>query len=349
MRFAKLKRFRLGGPLALALIAAVLLPSLARAESAEEFYSNTRRITFYIALGPGSGDDVWARLVGKFMSNHLPGHPSIIVTEMPGAGSLIMANFLYNQAPKDGSVIGGFSPSLPAQVLAGLANARIDPTKFSYIGSPEKSDHVCVVLASTGVKTIEDAQNKEVLMGGNGPTTLNSNMPPILNKLVGTKFKVIEGYKSVPEVFLAMDRGEVSGQCSRLDTIMRARADEIKSGKLNLLFSLNEKRTNIPGLPSVFEYLKNDQDRQTLLFLRSSTAFGRPYAAPPGIPADRLALLRKAFEETMKDPDFLAAAANQKLTARMTSGSDLAALAANLYSTPKEIAQKAEALLPAAR
>ena len=344
-------RFRLAGcgALVLALLAGLFLPHPARSESADEFYARTRRITLYIALGPGSGDDLWARLIGKFMANHMPGHPAFIVTEMPGAGSLILANYLYNQAPKDGTALGNIAPSLPAQVLAGLQNARFDPTRLSYVGSPESSDHVCVVMASSGVKTVEDARNKQVLMGGNGPTTLNSNMPPILDKLIGTKFKVIEGYKNVPEVFLAMERGEVNGQCSRLDTVMRAKSDKIKSGEMNLLFTLNEKRTNIPGLPSVFEYINNDQDRQTLLFLRSSTAFGRPYAAPPGIPPDRLALLRKAFEDTMKDPAFLALAASQTLTVTLTTGAELQALATELSRTPEDIAEKAKALLPAAK
>jgi tripartite-type tricarboxylate transporter receptor subunit TctC len=347
MRLAIMNRLRRGGlgVLTLGLFAAMFLPISAHGESAEAFFSKTRRITFYIALGPGSGDDVWARLVSKYMSKYLPGHPSFIVTEMPGAGSLIEANFLYNRAPQDGTAIGGFSPSLPAQVLVGLQNAHIDPTKFSYIGSPQSSDDACVVMASSGIKTIQDAQMKSVMMGGNGPTTVNSIMPKVLNQLIGTKFKVVEGYKSVPEVFLAMQRGEVDGQCSRLETIEQDAADDIKSGKMTLLLSLSKKPTNIQGLPTVFDYIKNDDDRRVMSLLDSSIDFGRPYVAPPGIPQDRLALLRKAFEETMNDPDFLAAAAHQHLVPSMKSGEALQVLAVNLYDRPKADDEKAKVFL----
>jgi tripartite-type tricarboxylate transporter receptor subunit TctC len=346
MYSARLRRFftRIGVP-AMMCLASMLSSIPARAETAAQFYSNTRRITFYVALGPGSGDDVWARLVGKYMSKYIPGNPSFIVTEMPGAGSLVLANFLYNQAPNDGSVIGGFSPSLPAQVFVGLQNARLDPTKFSYIGSPQSSDDACVVMSSTGVKTVQDAQAKQVMMGGNGPTTVNSIMPQVLDQLIGTKFKLIEGYKSVPEVFLAMERGEVDGQCSRLDTIEQDAGPDIKSGKMTLLLSLSEKPTGIPGLPTVFDFIKNDSDRQMMRLLDTSIAFGRPYVAPPGIPADRLALLRKAFEETMKDPDFIAAVLHQHLTPLMTSGQDLTALAEKLYHQPKDVNARARVFL----
>ncbi|HTH98722.1 MAG TPA: tripartite tricarboxylate transporter substrate-binding protein [Stellaceae bacterium] len=342
---AKLSNRLRDGILGLACAAGLILPALAQAESAQDFYSHTRTINFYIALGPGSGDDVWARLVGKYMSLHMPGKPTFVVTEMPGAGSLVLANYIYNQAPKDGTALGNIAPSLPAQVLVGLPNARFDPTKLSYVGSPESSDHACIVMSSSGIKTIDDARKHEVLMGGNGPTSLNSNMPPILDKFLGTKFKVIEGYKSVPEVFLAMERGEVMGQCSRLDTVLRGEADKIKSGEMTLLFTLNEKRT-LPNVPSVFEFIKDDQQRQTMQFLRSSTAFGRPYVAPPGVPADRLALLRKAFEDTMKDPAFIAAAAKAKLTVTLTTGEALHDLALQLYKTPKSVTDQAKFLLP---
>jgi tripartite-type tricarboxylate transporter receptor subunit TctC len=346
MRSEIFRRFYSGvAAAALVALALAAFPVRAQAQTAADFYSQTSRITFYIALGPGSGDDVWARLVGKYMSRYMPGHPSFIVTEMPGAGSLVLANFLYNGAPKDGSVIGGFSPSLPAQVFVGLPNARLDPTKFNYIGSPQSSDDACVVMSSTGVKTVAEAQTKQVLMGGNGPTTVNSIMPKVLNQLIGTKFKLIEGYKSVPEVFLAMQRGEVDGQCSRLDTIEQDAGPAIKSGQMTLLLSLSEKPTNIPGLPTAFDFLKTDSDKQTMRLLVTSIAFGRPYVAPPGIPADRLALLRTAFEDTMKDPDFIAAAAHQHLTVSMTPGEKLDALAQKLYSQPKDVNARAKVFL----
>lgn len=327
---------------ALALV--VALPSIAAGQAVDDFYVKNNRIRFYIAEGPGSGADAWSRIVGKYMSNHLPGNPIFLITEMPGAGSLILANNLYNQAPKDGTAIGMISPSLPAQVLVGLENANFDPLKAGWLGSPEQSDHACVVTKVTGVKTIAEVRAKEVLMGGNGPTTTNDVMPPILNKLVGTKFKVITGYKSVPETFLAMDRGEINGMCARLDTMTRTQPDKFKNGDYVVLFNLNEKP--IPGMPSAFEFITSEDDKRTMRFLRSSTALGRPMLTPPGLPPARLAQLRKAFDDTMKDPAFLAEAEKQKLVVTATNGPDLAAQIETLFKTPKDIAEKAKALVP---
>jgi tripartite-type tricarboxylate transporter receptor subunit TctC len=331
--------------LSLTLALLVGVPSLAKsAETAEDFFKG-KRITYLIPLGAGSGDDLWARLVTKHWGNHIPGKPTFIVQEMPGAGSLVMTNYLYAQAAKDGTVMAAVSPNVPAQALVGLANANFDATKFGYIGSPETSDHACIVTDAAGVKTPEDAQKKEVAMGGNGPTTLNSYMPPILNQVAGMKFKLVEGYKNVPETLLAMERGEIGGQCARLETLRRSAPEQIKDGKMRFIFSLNEKRV-IADLPSVFEYIKNPEDKQLMTFIRGATAVGRPIALPPDVPADRLAALRKSFEDTMKDKDFLADAEKQKFTVTVMSGQDVKKAVDDLYKTPKAISDKAKAMLP---
>ncbi|HTH97347.1 MAG TPA: tripartite tricarboxylate transporter substrate-binding protein [Stellaceae bacterium] len=333
----------------LAAMAAVLgLAGTARAESAADFYKTHPNLTILVGVGPGSSYEIWAQVVARYMSKHMPGNPRFIVTEMPGAGSLIMANYLYRSAPQDGTYIGSFSPSLPAEALLGLPNVRFDPTKFQYIGSPESSNHACVVSAATGVKTVADAQAKQVLVGGNGPTTVPSYMPPILDDFIGTKFKVIEGYKTVPEVLLAMDRGEVGGICSKLDTLMSSEADALKSGKLTMLFTMNQKREpSFPNVPSAFEFVKDPAKRKMLAFLRSSIELGRPYVAPPGVPADRLALLRQAFEDTAKDPDFIAAVKKLKRVVTLTSGAELQNMVAQLMDTPKPVVAQAKAMLPA--
>jgi tripartite-type tricarboxylate transporter receptor subunit TctC len=340
-----LRALALGALLTLPLLTS---PPASAAESAADFYKGLKTIDLLIGSGPGSSYDVWARVVGKHWSKHLPGNPVFVVKAMPGAGSLIMANYLYNQVPKDGSVIGSFSPLLPTQVVIGIENAHLDPREFGYIGSPETSNHVCVATAASGVSSIDDAKKKEVLVAGTGATTVPSFIPPILNELAGTKFKVIEGYKSNEEAYLAMERGEVDGFCSKLDSIMRAQGDKVASGDLHLLFTLNEGRVDsLNGVPSAFEFIEKPEDKKLMSFIRSSAVLGRPFAAPPGIPDDRLALLRSSFEETMKDPAFLDELKTLKLELTYTPGEKLHAFVQDLYDTPPETIKRASAFMGA--
>jgi tripartite-type tricarboxylate transporter receptor subunit TctC len=323
------------------------MPSLANADDTEQFYTDNNEVTILVGQGPGSNIDSWARLVGKHMTKHLTGHPNFVVKQMPGAGTLVLVNQLYSSAPKDGTVLASFSASIPIQVLMGIENAEFDPRKFGYIGSPETSNHACAISTASGVKSVDDAKEKEVTMGASGPTTAGAYVPPLINNLIGTKFKVIDGYQGAPEVYLAMDRGEVVGQCAKLDSMLRNEGDKIKSGAYKILFTLNEGRApETPDVPSVFELISNPEERDLLSFIRSSTRLGRPFAAPPGLPEERLAALRKAFNETMKDPEFLADAKTQKFEVTVTSGEQLQTLVDNLFKTPEKIVQEAKAVMP---
>jgi tripartite-type tricarboxylate transporter receptor subunit TctC len=326
--------------------ATALFSAAARADSVEEFYTKHNTVVIYVGQGPGSDFDSWARLVGNYLTRYVPGNPTFVVEYMPGAGSLVMTNYLYNSAAKDGTALGSFSPALPVQALVGLNGARFDPTKFIYIGSPEISNHACITTAASGVKTPEDAMKKQVFMGGTGPTTANDYVPPILNNMIGTKFKVITGFASVPEVFLAMDRNEVGGQCAKLDTLLSLGDAGINSGKYFMLFSLNEQPSRVSGLPSVFQYIKNPEDRETMRFVRAASALGRPFAFPPGVPAERVQALRTAFEQMMKDPEFLSAAAKAKFLITFTSGAELQKMVTDLYNTPPALLDRAKAMLP---
>jgi tripartite-type tricarboxylate transporter receptor subunit TctC len=324
-----------------------LAPLVTHAETVEEFYKKNHDLTLLIGQGSGSSHEVWARLIGQFLGKHIPGEPTIVVRAMPGAGSLIMANFLYNQAPKDGSYIAAISANLPSQVLVGLENAQVDPQKLLYIGSSEQSDHGCTVATKTGVKSVEDAKKQDVPLAGTGPTTNSSFMPPIVNKMVGTRFKVIEGYRSTGEAFLAMERGEVWGGCSKLDSVLRSQAENIKSGAFKVIYHYNRKPSDLdPSIPTIFDYLTKTEDIQTMSFIRASTALGRPYVAPPGVPQDRFDALRKGFADTLKDPEFLAAAQKQKLTVTFTPGDELAKFVTELYKTPPDLVKQAAAMLP---
>jgi tripartite-type tricarboxylate transporter receptor subunit TctC len=322
--------------------------SMARAETVEEFYQKHPSVSILIGQATGSSYDLWSRILGKAMSKYLPGHPTFVVQPMLGAGTLVMTNYLYNQAPKDGTVIGSFSPGLPVQAVAGLENVKFDANKFTYIGSPEAADHACIISTASGVKSAEEAiqTKKEIFMGGAGPTTTNDYMPPIINELAGTNFKVISGFKSVPEIFLAMERNEVGGQCAKLDSLMAQGEQQIKAGKYVMLFNLNEKPSDVPGLHSVFDYIKTPEAKQTMRFIRSSSALGRPYVAPPDVPQDRLQALRTALQQSLKDPELMDEVKKLKYTITYTSPEDLQKMVGDLYKTPPDLLAKAKAMLP---
>jgi tripartite-type tricarboxylate transporter receptor subunit TctC len=268
---------------------------------------------------------------------------------MPGGGSLVMANYLYNQAAKDGTAIGMFSGSLPGQVMLGLNNVKLDLQKFQYIGSPQSSDNACVVLTKSGINSVEDAMKREVSLAGTGPTSTDGFLPPILNEMIGTKFHVIQGYQSSGEGFLAVDRGEVDGACFTLSTTQAMEGASLSNGSLKILFTTNEQRS-LPDVPSIFEYVKSEEDRQILSFLQSSAMIGRPMAVPPSVPADRVEALRQAFEQMSKDPEFLAEVKSMnRLDFTFTSGAQLEKLVSNLLSTPQPVVARAKSFMPASQ
>ena len=337
----KLTRYALA-----AIAVAGLAAHPATAQKADDFYQHGRQVTVYVGFGPGAGYDIWAHFIARHIGRKIDGNPVFVIKNMPGAGSITAANFLYNVAPKDGSVIGTFSRNLPAQALIRKKGVKYDARKFGYIGSPYIASRVCVALASAGARTIADLQKKQVIMGGSGPSTAPSFVPRLINELLGTKFKVVEGYQSAAQLHLAMERGEVSGVCQSFATIRNLDPSWLKTGKLLPLFNLESKRNpELNGAPSIFEYVKKPDDRQTLQFIMSSTELGIPFAAPPGIPASRLAVLRKAFDATMNDPKFKEEAARQNLEVVPTEGAELNRLVDDLYKIPEPIIKRARALM----
>lgn len=318
-----------------------------QAQDAEAFYKKNNQMTLIVGFGAGSGYDRWARSVARHYPEHIPGKPNIIVKNMTGAGSLVAANHLANVSPKDGSVIGVFTRNIPAQALIGREGVKFDPREFGWIGSPTISSRVCVVLDDTGIKSVEDLRQKEVPVGGTGPTSAPSFMPVVLNNLLGTKFKVIEGYRSSEEVHLALERGEVSGICQSYSAVQKLHPEWLEQGKLRVLFNMETKRNpKLDGVPSVFEFIEEKENRQILQFITASTEFGRPFAAPPGISEERLEVLRTAFNATMKDPDFLKEAEKQKMDVVVTTGKELETLVKELYEIPQPVVEKARALMP---
>ncbi len=330
-----------------AIIGVILAAGTAQAQSIEKFYKANNMIRIMVGFQAGDGYDTWARLLGRHMGRHIPGAPIFVVQNMPGAGSVNVANYLYNVAAKDGSVIGTFTRNLPSQALVDIGTAKFDPRNFGWIGSPEISSRICIVNAKIPVHTIEDLQKREVIMGGTGLGSAPSFLPLVINELLGTKFKVLHGYRGAGDVLLAMEQGETEGICQSYSSLMGSRAQWFRDGTVRVLFNTEGQRNpHLPNVPTVYEFIKDSENRQMMNFFTSSSDFGRPFVTPPVVPADRLQALRNAFDATVKDPAFLEDTGKQKLEVSVKSGAELEELVKDLFATPKHVIQRAVALVP---
>jgi tripartite-type tricarboxylate transporter receptor subunit TctC len=324
---------------------AILLPVQgdAAAQSVAEFYRG-KTIKMVITTAAGGEYDLWARLVIRHMGKHLPGNPHFIPVNMPGAGGITAANHLFNIAERDGTVIGMIGRNLPYQALLQQKGILFDPLKFNWLGSPELTNRVCVAIEGAPVQKAGDLFERELLVGGAGAGTAVSTTPMLLSKVMGMKFKLVEGYGSANAVLLAMERGEVQGICVTVSALRSARPGWIESGKMKVLF--NTERTASPDLkvPSVFEFAKTDEQRRILALYSSSVELGRPIVAPPGVSQERVEALRQAFEDAMADPALRKEAEKQQVEINVVRGNELANLVSDLMRTPKEFVERVEAL-----
>ena len=325
--------------------AAVLtaLPSFAQGQSAEDFFkSKGRALTMYVGSGAGGGYDLLARLVAKHLARYLPGSPSFIVKNMPGAAGVESANFLYNTAPKDGSTILAGANSSLVLPLYGSAVAHYDPRKFQWIGSTGKMQAVCVAWHSVPVKTLQDAQARQVIVGATGVSAGPGVYPRLLNAFLGTKFKIISGYDT-SGMRLAMEKGEIDGICGlSWQTYNFISPDWIRDKKLNVLVQMGlEKNPELPAVPMAIDALKNPDDRKVLELIVLPQEFGRPFVAPPGTPEDRMAVYRKAFQAMLKDGQFLTELANLRGSVEALDDKQIMALLDRAYAAPKSIRDRA--------
>jgi tripartite-type tricarboxylate transporter receptor subunit TctC len=326
-----------------ALVVAATTP--APADPVEDFYRG-KQVRIVTGAVAGDGYDLWSRMLARHMGRHIPGRPSMIVQNMPGAGTVIAANHVFNVAPKDGTVIGSFSRSLPAQALLNRPNIKYDPRRFGWVGSPESINRVCAVGQKAKAQSIDDLFTHELVVGGIGPSQMPTYVPMMLNKMLGTKFRVVEGYGSTNGIILAIERGEVEGICMSSSTLLGPRVDLVEKGVLKILFNVEEKPMPVPpGVPTIFTRF-NDEQRQIVGLINAAIEFGRPFAAPPGVPLERLAALQAALKATVVDPEFVAEAKKLKFLITYTSPQDMQALAERMYATPKAIVDAAAALMP---
>ena len=321
--------------------------SMAQAQSPADFYKG-KRVDLLIGYSVGGGYDVYARLIAKHIGKHIPGNPNVVAKNMEGAGSLRLANWLYNVAPKDGTVFGSIGRGTGFDPLLGHKAAQFEGTKFNWIGSANDEVSVCVVWnGRTKVAKFDDLLTTPLNVGGTGSAADTDQFPRIINGVLGTKMKIITGYPGGNDVNLAMERGEVDGRCGwSWSSVKSTRASWVSDKKITVLMQLSlAKHPDLPTVPLIIDLAKNDEQRQILKLIFARQALGRPYLAPPGIPPDRVDALRKAFMDTMADKEFLTEADKALLEVTPIAGDAVQKLVADIYRTPPDIAHKAADLL----
>jgi tripartite-type tricarboxylate transporter receptor subunit TctC len=312
---------------------------------ADDFYKG-KQIRLIAGFPAGNDYDLGARLLIKYLPKYIPGQPGIIVQNMPQAASVVAANYLYVQAPRDGTAFGSFSRNIVNDALTGQANVVIDPRKVIWLGATSRPSRVCARWYTAPVKTPADLFTQEFIVGAAGATSSLAILPTVLNKVLGTKFRIVEGYQGMGDAMLAMQRGETQGMCASYAQF-RIGDQLAHDGKITFLLRAEQAPlVELPEVPSIFDYAKTDEQRQLMQFVFSSTVFGRPYAFPPEVPQDRVDIMRKAVADAAHDPDLLAEAANLKMDMTYTPPNQLAQLVADLYKTPPNIIETVKALLP---
>ena len=319
--------------------------SNAFADAIEDFYRG-KQVRMIIGHPAGGDYDLGGRLLAKYLSKHLPGHPGIVVQNMPTAGSIAAANYLYKVVPPDGTVFGSFSRNVANQAILGLPSLEADPRKYQWLGATSLPGRVCVVRAGAPVQKADEMFSKESLMAGAGPGSSLSIIPTIANAVLGAKFKLIEGYVGAVDGVLAVERGEVDGICNTYGAI-KASGDHISSGRVRVLFRAEEAvLPDVPDAPSIFDFAKTEPQAQLMRFVFSSVEFGRPYVMPPATPPERVQAMRKAFADATSDPELVAEAAKINLDMTFRSADALVSLVDKLYATPPHLLDEVRRLAP---
>jgi tripartite-type tricarboxylate transporter receptor subunit TctC len=323
---------------ALVVFFALLLcaPAFAQDDAAAFFKGKTLRIV--VGSGVGSGYDITARTLARHLPEHIPGHPLVIVQNQPGAGGMTMTNALNASGPFDGTVIGAPFNGTPTMPLLQPQIARFDADKLIYLGSTNRETQVMYVWHTVPVQKLDDIKSKEVVMGAQAPGSTQYDYPVLLDRLLGYKFKVITGYQSTPKIHLALESGEVQGTIANWSTLKALNANWLAEKKIRLLVQWGiTKLPEIGDVPSIFDYLSTDADRAAVKLMVARLEFGRPFFVPPGVPPDRVAALRAAFDATVKDPAFLAEAAKEKLDIDPLTGEEVQKLVEEVAQTPPDI------------
>jgi tripartite-type tricarboxylate transporter receptor subunit TctC len=327
-----------------AFVALIALASTAQAQSVADFYRN-RQVQLLIGYSAGAGYDLYARVLARHLGKHIPGAPTVVPQNMPGAGSLKLTNYLYSVAPKDGSVIGMVSRGMATDPL--LGDSKFDATKFAWLGSITSEVSVCATWQTSPVKSWADVTTKDFALGGMGSGSETDTFALLLRNVFGAKARLVTGYPGGNDVNLAMERGEVDGRCGwSWSSIKSQKTAWLKEKKINLLVQLGmHKHPDLPNVPSLLDLAQTDEQRQILRLIFAQLVLGRPFMAPPGIPDDRKLALRQALDATMKDPEFLDEAAKIDLEISPVNAQAIDDLLVQIYRTPKSVVEKAAAAI----
>ena len=326
-----------------ALAVAAMSGSVAvRADPVEDFYKG-KQITMILSAGAGGGYSQYAFAFAPFFSQHIPGKPNIVVQNMPGAGGIRATIHLSQNAPKDGTTLGLIHSSVAFSPVYGIEAAKFDPRQFNWIGSINATTAMCVSWTASGITKWDDLFSGKYIVGGTGAGSQMETLPAMINKLFGTKIKIISGYTGGSDVYLAMERGEVSGRCGGLySSIQSTRPDWFPQHKVSVPIQIAMERSpQFPDTPSIVEFAKDERTKQILQLILAPLEMDRPILAPPGVPSERVAALKAAFHETMNDPAFLAEAKRQKLETEEVSGDRLAQIMQDSFKLPPDVIKAA--------
>jgi tripartite-type tricarboxylate transporter receptor subunit TctC len=332
--------------MALGLLGAAAAAAPAHAQGVAEFYKG-KTIDVYIGTSVGGGYDAYSRMLSRHMGRYIPGNPTLVPKNMEGGGGIRLANFLYNAAAKDGTQLGTFNRGTGFDPLLGNKNAQFDATRFNWIGSTNNEVSVCVAWHTIGITRFEELLSRELMVGASGPAADTYQFPKIANGVLGTKFKIITGYPGGNDIDLAMERGEVQGRCGWSWTSVKATHPTwLPQKRINILFQMGlSKHPDLPQVPLIMDLARTDEERAIFKVIFGRQVMAWPFAAPPGVPRERAAALRKAFMDTMRDPDFLAEAAKGNFEIRPVPGEEIQRLVQEIYETPPAVAQKTALLL----
>jgi tripartite-type tricarboxylate transporter receptor subunit TctC len=334
-------------------LAAIAVSHASAQDQVAQFYKG-RQINVIVGSSAGGGYDIYARLLSRHMPKYIPGNPAMVVSNMAGAGSNAAAAHLYNAAPKDGTVIGALQNSavldaLLDALLGDTKRLRHDATKFVHLGSATIDHYVCIARADAEVKSFKDLLTQELIIGASQPGTSTRDFPAMLNNMTGSKIRLVSGYPGTREITLAIEKGEVKGLCGFSWSSLKAqRPDWLRSGFIRVIVQEHDKgHPDITrmGVPLAVDFARTPENRRVMELIYSSETFGRPYMMSPGVPVDRVAALRKAFMETMRDQELLAEAQRIGLVIDPISGEELQALAEKLFATPVAIVEQAKQAL----
>src|SRR5215470_14932309 len=329
---------------------AIASTALAAAPATAADYYAGKTIELVVGGDAGGGYDIYARTVARHLASHIPGNPTIVVKNMPGAGSTRAGIYISSVAPKDGTSLGALMPgAIIGPLLDDKPNLQFDPTKVLYVGTADSGVRVCTTYETSKIKTFEDAQRQKTVLGASSAGGATRDYGYLHNHTAGTKFEIVTGYKGTVDIALAMERGEVDGMCGwDWSSVKSQKSEWIRDKKVNVLVQVSleplEELTE-RGVPHIWKFVPKEDDRKVAELVVSQQVFQRSYIAPPQTPAEALAILRAGFDATMKDPAFLADADKVKISIAPIQGGKVQDLIARLYATPKEFVERAKAVI----